>query len=173
MKTITLVAPSIQYKQPYIEMLKEWKASGEKLVPFVLNLETTNFEAMVNEIQGYTEGKNIPVSFVPHSTYWAVDSDENVVGAVNIRHRLNEFLFERGGHIGYGVRPSERQKGYASEILRISLPKVKALGIRKALVTCDKHNFPSAKTIMKNGGVLDSEFQEENGIVVQRYWILL
>lgn len=107
---------------------------------------------------------------VNSSTFWLIRDMSRVVGAVNVRHRLNKYLAEIGGHIGYGIRPSERRKGYATEILKQALIKGRELGISEALVTCDKDNIGSAKTILKNGGVLDSE-TIVNGIEIQRYWI--
>ena len=77
------------------------------------------------------------------------------------------------GHIGYGIRPSERCKGYAAILLALALVKCRELGIKKALVSCDKHNIGSAKTILKNGGVYYKDFTEENGNIVQQYWIAL
>lgn len=94
------------------------------------------------------------------------------VGAVNIRHYLNESLYKSGGHIGDGIRPSERRKGYATAMIDLALEKCKELGINKVLMTCDKTNIGSAKSIINNGGVLESEF-EEDGVVEQRYWITL
>jgi predicted acetyltransferase len=67
--------------------------------------------------------------------------------------------------------PSERRKGYATEMLRLALEKCKALGIEKALVTCDMNNVASAGTILKNGGVLENEVTDDNGRIIQRYWI--
>lgn len=75
-----------------------------------------------------------------------------------------------GGHIGYGIRPSERRKGYATVLLNLALIKARELGIQRALVTCDRDNIGSAKTIMNNGGVLDSE-DEVDGTIIQRYWV--
>ena len=102
-----------------------------------------------------------------------MDIDRNIfVGAVNIRHYLNESLYKSGGHIGDGIRPSERKKGYATAMIGLALEKCKELGINKVLMTCDKTNIGSAKSIINNGGVLESEF-EEDGVVEQRYWITL
>lgn len=109
---------------------------------------------------------------VPSTTYFAVVGDR-IVGTVQVRHELNEFLLKSGGHIGYGVRPSERRKGYATKMLTLALQKCQKLGIKKALVTCDKGNIASAKTILKCGGVLENEVAVENGNIVQRYWITL
>ena len=111
---------------------------------------------------------------VPDSVFFLLDTDRNrLLGAVNIRHYLNDSLLFSGGHIGDGIRPSERQKGYGTEIIRLALVECKKLGINKVLMTCDKDNIASAKTIIKNGGVLESEFVNEEGEIEQRYWINL
>ncbi|WJH37217.1 GNAT family N-acetyltransferase [Paenibacillus sp. CC-CFT747] len=107
--------------------------------------------------------------FVEHSTYWLVRGSR-IVGVVNLRHRLNEKLLRIGGHIGYGIRPGERRKGYATAILAMALQKAGERGIQRVLVTCDKDNTGSARTIQKNGGVLESEAWEGE-TCVQRYWI--
>jgi len=94
-----------------------------------------------------------------------------IAGTVQIRHTLNEELYKSGGHIGYGVRPSERRKGYGAIMLSLALAYCRVLGISRALVTCDKKNIGSAAVIVKNGGVLENEAADENGNIVQRYWI--
>ncbi|MPM89903.1 hypothetical protein SDC9_137018 [bioreactor metagenome] len=101
-----------------------------------------------------------------------VEDNKRILGAINIRHYLNDYLLNYGGHIGYGIRPSERKKGYASLMLSLALSVAKELGINKALITCDKDNLGSARTIMKNGGVLENEVAEGERIT-QRYWIEL
>jgi predicted acetyltransferase len=96
-----------------------------------------------------------------------------MIGAVNIRHTLNEELLKAGGHIGDGVRPSERRKGYATEMIRLALIKCKDLNIERVMMSCDKDNIGSAKSIMKNGGQLEREFVNEEGVMEQIYWIEL
>ena len=104
---------------------------------------------------------------------FCLDKDRNIfVGAVNIRHVLNDALFKAGGHIGDGIRPSERRKGYATAMIALALEECKKLGIKKVLMTCDKNNIGSAKSIISNGGVLENEI-EEDGHIEQRYWIQL
>jgi predicted acetyltransferase len=82
-------------------------------------------------------------------------------------------LLNSGGHIGFGVRPSFRRKGYATILLSLILQYVKKIGFDKVLVVCDKGNIGSEKTIMKNGGKFESEFIEENGNIIRRFWIHL
>ena len=102
--------------------------------------------------------------------FYLTDNTNRILGVVNIRHRLTDKLLIEGGHIGYGIRPSERRKGYATKILELALVEAKKLGIERALVTCDKENIGSAKTILRNGGKFDQENLYE-GRIVQRYWI--
>ncbi|PZE20497.1 GNAT family acetyltransferase [Paenibacillus xerothermodurans] len=152
-------------------MLHEWNATGEILVPFTLGLDPSDFPAMLKLLEGYRTGNQIPDGYVPHSTFWLVNADRRVLGAVNIRHRLNDNLRQIGGHIGYGIRPSERRKGHATELLRLALIEARNIGIERALVHCRKTNVGSARVIQKNGGVLESEETDTAGQVVQRYWI--
>ena len=99
-------------------------------------------------------------------------SDGRIVGMLQIRHTLNGYLREVGGHIGYSVRPSDRKKGVASAMLRGALPLCKRLGIDRVLVTCYDDNEASRKVILKNGGICDGTATDpENGKTVERYWI--
>jgi len=82
-------------------------------------------------------------------------------------------LLQTYGHIGYAIRLSERRKGYATKMLCLDLPKCRELDIDKILVSCDKNNIGSVKTIVKNGGVFDKEFIDDNGNIVNQYWITL
>ena len=112
--------------------------------------------------------------YVPSSLYYAYDDERNImVGAVNIRHYLNDKLMFDGGHIGDGVRPSERRKGYATKIIALALDECKKLGIDKVLITCNKDNIGSKKSIINNGGILENEVIDEDGEKVLRYWINL
>ena len=115
----------------------------------------------------------VPEGLVPATQYIYVrESDYKIVGMLHIRHYFNAFLEQYGGHIGYSVAPSERRKGYASQMLQLSLPKCKELGIQRVLVTCLDDNEASRRTILKNGGKYESTvFEPNEGIHLQRYWI--
>jgi predicted acetyltransferase len=103
--------------------------------------------------------------FVPSTTHWWAE-DATFLGRINIRHRLNEHLRDVGGHIGYDVRPAARLRGHATAMLAAALPVAAALGIEKALVTCDADNVGSRKAIERNGGV----FEDRRGDKL-RYWV--
>lgn len=174
MEDLRLIEPSVVYKESYMEMYDEWKRSGEEFTPWSLGLDPSDFPALIEQLKGYSVGVGVPEGFVESTTYWLIDESCRVLGGVNIRHRLNEYFSTRGGHIGYGIRPSERRKGYATEQLRLALDIMREMGITRVLITCDKDNPGSVRTILKNGGVLDSEAVDgETGKLFQRYWINL
>ncbi|KOP67416.1 GCN5 family acetyltransferase [Bacillus sp. FJAT-18019] len=168
---VNLVKPSAEFKDEYLSFYQDWKDSQEDMVPWVIARDPGDFDDMLQFLNNNEQGINIPEGWVKDSTYWLVTESKRVVGAVNIRHKLSEKLFNSGGHIGYGIRPSERQKGYATQLLSLALEKAKDLGISKVLVVCDADNMGSKKTILKNGGIQDTDYMEEDGNIVNRFWI--
>ncbi|MBP1989881.1 GNAT family N-acetyltransferase [Paenibacillus eucommiae] len=170
---LLLVKPSSEYYEEYLSFYNEWKSSGEDMVPWVIEKDPSDFIQYVSFLYSQDSEEKINIeAFVPHSTYWLVDSQQTVLGAFNIRHRLNEKLYNCGGRIGYGIRPSQRRKGYATSLLSLTLEKTRALGLDTVLVVCDKGNMGSERTIIKNGGRFDSEFvEEDSGNIVRRFWI--
>lgn len=173
MEVVELVQPSLEYENEYLAFYQEWKQSGEDMIPWVISKDPSNFQEMLQSLWDAEKGENLPDGWVPDSTFWLVGENKKVIGVVNIRHGLTEMLLNSGGHIGYGIRPTERRKGYAKQLLSLSLKKAKDLGIEKALVVCDKINIASKRTILNNGGVPDKDFVEEDGNVVNRFWIEL
>ena len=168
---VHLIKPTEDLESEYLEFYHEWQDSGEDMIPWVIARDPADFPSMVQFLLDNEKGVNIPKGWVKDSTYWLVNDNKKVLGVVNIRHGLTEKLFNIGGHIGYGIRPSERRQGYATKILAYSLEKTKELGIEKVLVVCDAVNIGSARTIINNGGVEDVSFTEEDGNVVRRFWI--
>lgn len=172
---IELVRLTPEYKDQLFDMLAEWKEDIEKNhtnhSPWaIFKNDYHDFDYYLEHLEikeGTADGK------VPDTTLFCLDRDRNIfVGAVNIRHYLNEKLLLDGGHIGDGIRPGERRKGYATAMVGLALEECKKLGIDRVLMCCDKDNIGSAKSIIRNGGVLENEVVEDDHIE-QRYWIQL
>jgi predicted acetyltransferase len=171
-----LVDPSVQYKDSFIEAVRELQSDAETTTTrryrglSIPELET-DFGAFVDNERSHARGENQPEGYVPQSEFWLVDGGE-YIGHLSLRHKLNEQLTAVGGHIGYSIRPSKRRKGYGNKILELGLLKAKELGIERALLTCDATNAGSRKIIEKNGGVLEDQVPNpETGIDKLRFWI--
>ena len=148
MNRLKLVLPNIDHKEILMDYKNEFIKNGDSM-----------------------DGS---AGLAPATTYLAIDENEKLVGMIDIRHRLNEFLLNFGGNIGYSVRKSERRKGYATEMLKLALKKCIELNIKKVLITCNRDNIGSAKTIISNGGILENEiFDPDDNKMTQRYWITL
>ena len=155
------------------EMIDEWKMDQE-----INNTNHSPWAIFKNDYHDFDyylenlEHKEPKEGKVPDSVFFLLDEERNILlGAVNIRHYLNDYLLKYAGHIGDGIRPSERRKGYATEMIRLALLECKKLGIDKVLMVCDKSNTASAKSIINNGGILENEFEDEKNNIQQRYWI--
>ena len=155
------------------EMIDEWKLDQE-----INNTNHSPWAIFKNDYHDFDyylenlEHKEPKEGKVPDSVFFLLDEERNILlGAVNIRHYLNDYLLKYAGHIGDGIRPSERRKGYATEMIRLAVLECKKLGIDKVLMVCDKSNTASAKSIINNGGILENEFEDEKNNVQQRYWI--
>ena len=167
---LSLVKLSEEYKRHLNEMMEEWYATGENIIPYVIRKnDYKDFEYYMDNLEVKEGTENL----VPDSTFFCLDEDRDIfVGAVNIRHYLNEALLRDGGHIGDGVRPSERRKGIATKMIGLALDECRKLGIDRVLMVCDKDNIGSAKSIINNGGVLENEIIDGE-VIEQRYWIEL
>jgi len=173
MGRLKLVLPTLEYKEQLIEYKREFIESGDSM-DGTAGLRTAEiFEDWYSAICDNLKEETVRAGLVPSTTYMAISTvDGRLIGMIDIRHRLNDHLLNFGGHIGYSVRKSERQQGYATEMLALGLIECKKLNIKKALITCSKDNIASAKTIINNGGKLENEISEGTRIT-QRYWISL
>lgn len=165
---LELVKPTLEMKNEHLNFIKEWDELGEDIIPAAVKLEGRSYEEWLKRTIDF---ETVPLDgLIPAHTYFLINKDKKIIGAINIRHYLNDYLEKFGGHIGYGVRPSERKKGYATEILSIGIKLANELGISELLLVCKKDNIGSSKVIQKNGGVLENEiFNSKN--LMQRYWI--
>jgi predicted acetyltransferase len=169
-----LESPSLRLKDSYISLVEEFLQRREILIPFPLKFPTDDFRAFIDRLEKCAQGSEIPNGFVAHETFWLVENGAHVVGVSNLRYNLTDALRKDGGHIGFGIRPSARRRGYATLILKETLLRVRERGISRALLTAHKGNTGSVKTILRNGGVLDSEeLLPGHSDVMQRFWITL
>ncbi len=165
-----LILPSIQYQLGYLQAIEE---AGDESGPTVIGhpKEGQSFEEFVKNKIEESLGLHLPEGWVPATELWLID-DTEFIGAVNIRHRLTAHLLHVGGHIGYWIRPTQRNKGYGKQILKLALIETKKLGINRALVTCDDTNQGSRKIIEANGGILESIVDNgPDNPKKRRYWI--
>lgn len=131
-------------------------------------------EEWIERVRAGRSAETCPKGRVPSDMYLAIrETDDRLVGIIDLRHHINTpVLSTWGGHMGYSVRPDERGKGYAKEMLRQNLMNCKRLGLQKVMVTCDEKNTASERTILANGGVFEKTV-EVDGSIIKRYWILL
>jgi predicted acetyltransferase len=125
----------------------------------------------LDRLAAQQRGEGLAERSVPAS-YLVADVHGEIVGRASIRHQLNDGLRERGGHIGYGVLPAHRRRGYATEILRQSLVIARAYGVDRALVVCDDDNIASIRVIEQCGAKLsDRRVIAGYDVPIRRYWI--
>lgn len=168
---LTLIQMEEAYRPLLNDMMDEWTATGERIIPYsIRKCDYHDFERYVASLDTREETERL----VPDSTFFCLDTDrQRLIGAVNIRHHLNPALLATGGHIGDGIRPSERGKGYGTRMIALALDECRRLGIDRVLMCCDETNRASARTIEKNGGALENTVTQPDGTVVRRYWISL
>ena len=159
-------------EESYIDYISEWETLQEKVVPGAVRREGRSFSEMMDMWR--EDETDIPVSqgFVPATLYFLTNDSGRILGGIHFRHYLNERLRQNGGHIGYGVRKSERRKGYAHEMLKLLLEEIKKLEIDKVMLTCDDDNVGSVKTIERCNGIMQDKVVFENKLT-RRYWIIL
>lgn len=167
-----LVKPTSEYEHIYRGFYNEWLQSGEPFVPYIIENRPEPFQTMLSILHNYERGFGVKPNWMKSSTYWLIDEGE-LVGVVTIRHELNDDLYNDGGHIVYGIRPSKRQRGYATEILRLALSEALAMGLLRVLLTCEASNIGSRKAIEANGGMPADDYVTDDGRIIKRYWIHL
>jgi predicted acetyltransferase len=165
-----LVEPSEQWESAFLAFRRELADAGEVLGDPSRPPEC-DFAEFLARVRDWVRGINLPGGYVPESSYWLVSDEAEILGQINIRHRLTPALEDFGGHVGYHVRPSQRGKGYGTKMLALALDEARRLGLTRVLITCDPDNIASVRVIEKNGGVLASQSVAHIGRLTSRYWI--
>ena len=165
-----LVEYSLITKKQYLDYIVEWEINNLVIIPGASDRKGRTFDDMM---QKWNEDKSDSAcvnGFVPSTLFFLVKNENKILGSIHLRHELNDKLLLAGGNIGYGVKPSERNKGYGALMLKLLLDKLKKENYNRVLLTCDDENLPSIKTIENNMGLLENKIMHE-GKLKRRYWI--
>ncbi len=176
MAQLKLVRPDRSHEQQINELYAEFLAAGETAIPGGGN-ELGNFASYTEWLETMEKQQHegtVAPGLVPATRFFGVrESDGKIVGLIVVRHYLNDVLRQYGGHIGYSIRPSERRKGYAGEMLRLVFDFCRELGLDQIMISCKSENEASRRTILGAGGKLEREFMHPDGYLAQCYWIKL
>lgn len=168
---VKLIVPCEEYLQSYKEAYDEYVENGVSTYSFT-NISSCDIFAKFDR---YRNERDLPPDRVGEDKYWLVDDEkpQYFIGEIALRHRLNDALMQRGGHIGYGIRYSEWNHGYGTKILSLALEKAKELHISPILITCNDDNLASARVMEKNGFVLGDKImlsRDGKDRLTRRYW---
>ena len=158
---LTLVRPTLEFKSKALDYRQEHFDNNEMVINGSELLDKTDsYEEWLKSVTDNTSPDTVNPNWVVTDIFFAVDENENIIGIIDLRHTLNDFLKDFGNS-GYSVRPSERRKGYATEMLRQILLIAKQAGLQEVYLSVERDNEPSVKTIIKNGGKYERSFEFE------------
>ncbi len=170
-----LAKPDLIYFEQYNSMMDEWIKSGTRIAPWFLNNPFETLESFAEFIKMLDDCENgiLDKRFCSTTSYFIVDKYDNLIGASSLRHHLTIEGLNTFGHIGFGVRPSERNKGYGTEILKLMLKEARTKKIRNVLLGTETTNIASTKVIEKCGGKLENTIVNPNNSneMINRFWI--
>lgn len=165
---INFILPTEKQRDDVLSFYDEFERESEICIGYANH---KNFDVWLIGMNNRHIGKNIPDGYVRENFYLCYDNDK-LIGVFSLKFELTEFLLNYGGHIGYAVRPSERNKGYATQILHQGIELSRQFGFDRILCVCDEDNYASEKVILKNGGVFENSlYDSSENVTVKRYWI--
>ena len=173
MEKLKLIEPTIEYAKEILSFRQEFLDCGDSIDGSGSLQEFDRVEDWLDEVERCKLRETAPPNWVPSTQFICIrESDCRLVGVIQIRHVLSDYLRDYAGHIGYSVRPSERRKGYAAWMLSSVLPYCKSLSINDVLVSCLVDNEGSRRTILRNGGVYAETVREpREDVLLEKYWI--
>ena len=175
MQDYILIRPTAAYAEQIAQYRQEFLDAGSSMDgtgPLHRIEDPMEYIALCEALEN---PQTVPPHLVPATQFLFVrKSDDKLVGMLQVRHCFNDYLRQYAGHIGYSVRPSERRRGVAKEMLHAALPFCREIGIEKLLIACIEGNTGSEKTILANGGVYESTVLEPlENVLLKRFWITL
>jgi len=170
MKKIHLEQIGLKHKNEIIRIKKEYDDNKEDYNGAFFIKDFDNYGELISRLDNYANGIMDNPNYVPYTCYVALTEEGKIVGLGSLRHELNDYLKQFGGHIGYSVVPSQRKKGYGTRILKLLLKEAKNKNIKDVLLTCGIDNIGSAKVIENNKGVLENKIEHDDKVTC-RYWI--
>lgn len=176
MSEIILKIPTVEYAEQIMAYRREFLEAGDELAGCCGLHKFESFEEWLAKVKKLSTPETCPRDHISDTQYLAVrESDDKLVGMIDLRHHIDHpVLSMYGGHIGYCVRPCERRKGYAKEMLRQCLEKARERGLTWVMISCNIHNPGSERTILANGGVFQREiFVPEENDTMKIFWIEL
>ena len=171
MSRVKFILPAAEHESYILDYIKEHDNFREPCLGFA---DFSNYGEWLEQQVRRREKLNLQPNEFPSTLYLVFNEFSQLIGISNFKTDLPEELLQHIGHIGYAIRPHQRNKGYATELLRECLPLAKSMGLNIVLITCNESNIASAKVIEKNNGVFENNLYVENEqITVKRYWISL
>lgn len=173
MDKLKLIEPSMEYANEILDFRQEFLDCGDSMDGSGSLRRFERVEDWLDEVERCKLRETAPPNWVPSTQFICIrESDNRMIGVIQIRRELNDFLRDYAGHIGYSVRPSERRKGYAVWMLGSIFPYCKSLGINDVMVSCLAGNEGSRRTILRNGGVYAETVREPHeDVLLEKYWI--
>ena len=164
---------TLELEDALADFLADFARAGEARIPAFFGQPEWSHAETVRRFEAWSRGEELAPGAVPNTTTFLVDHGR-ILGVSSLRHRLNERLERHGGHVGYSVRPSDRRRGHATELLARAKELARGIGLERLLLTCEPHNLGSARTIERNGGRFEREaWCEPEGHRIRYYWIEL